>query len=79
MGLVLFWFEKGLLTFGVIAILLSIVQYGIRTRDWGGIATMFFKRVPMSVDEFRRYRLGIAMVIMAFVIKVITLTFWPGL
>ena len=79
MGLALFWLEKGLLAVGVIFILLGIIQYGRRTQDWSGIATMFFKRIPMSVDEFKRYRLGIALVVMAFVVKIIVLTLWPGL
>jgi hypothetical protein len=79
MGLTLFWLEKGLLTAGIIFILLGIVQYGRRSRDWSGIATMFYKRIPMSVDEFKHYRLGIALVVMAFVVKIVVLTLWPGL
>lgn len=79
MGFALFWLEKGLLVTGIIFILLGVIQYGRRSHDWAGVATMFFKRVPLSVEEFRRYRLGIALVVMAFVVKIVVLTLWPGL
>lgn len=79
MGISLFWLEKGMLVTGIVFILLGIVQYGRRSQDWAGVATIFFKRVPMSIEEFKRYRLGVALVVMAVVIRIIVLTLWPTL
>ncbi|GLO63742.1 hypothetical protein MACH09_42500 [Vibrio sp. MACH09] len=73
----LFWIEKGFLIVGIIFVLTGIMQYGKRSNDWKGVATMFYKRVPMSVAEFKWYRLGISMVVFAFVLKIIILTLWP--
>jgi hypothetical protein len=79
MDLALYWLEKVILIIGILFILIGIIQYGRRSKDWSGVATMFFKRVPMSVDEFRRYRFGVALVILAVVLKIIMLTLWPNL
>lgn len=79
MGSTLFWLEKAILIAGIVFILVSISQYGRRSRDWSGVVMIFFKRVPMSVNEYKHYRLGVAMVVMAVVLRIIVLTFWPSL
>ncbi|MDG3085663.1 hypothetical protein P7F88_05925 [Vibrio hannami] len=73
----MFWIEKTVLLLGVVFILTGIVQYGKRSTDWKGVATMFYKRIPMSISEYKWYRLGIALVVFAFVLRIITLTLWP--
>jgi hypothetical protein len=79
MGITLFWLEKGMLVVGILFILFGIIQYGRRSHDWAGVATIFFKRVPMSVEEFKRYRLGVSLVVMAVALRIIVLTLWPTL
>jgi membrane-bound ClpP family serine protease len=75
----LYLLEKILLTLGILVLLTSMVRYGKRTSDWKGVAMMAFKRVPMSAVEFRYYRLGVALVILAVVLKIVVLTLWPTL
>lgn len=79
MGLALFWLEKGILVTGIVFILFGVIQYGKRSQDWAGITTMFFKRVAMSVEEYRRYRLGVTLIVIAVVLRITVLIFWPGL
>jgi hypothetical protein len=73
----LFFIEKAILLAGVICILTGVTQYGKRSHDWKGVVTMFYKRIPMSVSEYKWYRLGIAFVMLAFVLRILTLTLWP--
>ncbi|MGR5094285.1 hypothetical protein ACPV5O_14330 [Vibrio maritimus] len=77
MELGLFWTEKALLVVGVLFILTGIVQYGRRSHDWKGVVTMFYKRVPMNVGEYKRYRLGVAFVIFAVVLRFALHVLWP--
>ncbi|MCL9773950.1 hypothetical protein [Vibrio methylphosphonaticus] len=73
----LFLAEKGLLIVGLLFILTGMVQYGRRSHDWKGVVTMFYKRVPMNVSEYKHYRLGVALVIAAIVIRFAFHIFWP--
>lgn len=73
----LFIIEKAILLAGIVCILTGITQYGKRSQDWRGVATMFYRRIPMSVSEYKWYRLGIAFVVMAFVLRIVTLILWP--
>jgi len=73
----LFWVEKGFLLVGIIFVLTGIMQYGKRSHDWKGVVTMFYKRIPMSVAEYKWYRLGISLIVFAVVLRVIVLTLWP--
>jgi len=77
MDIALFWIEKGVLLVGIILVLTSMTQYGKRSHDWKGVVTMFYKRVPMSVAEYKWYRLGIAFLVCAVVMRIAVLTFWP--
>ncbi|MGR5176375.1 hypothetical protein ACPV4B_03205 [Vibrio parahaemolyticus] len=73
----LFWTEKALLLAGILFIITGIIQYGRRSHDWKGVVTMFYKRVPMSVAEYKRYRLGVALIIFAIVLRFALHIFWP--
>lgn len=73
----LFWIEKGFLVFGIVFLMTSIVLYGKRSSDWKGVATMFYKRVPLSIGEYKWYRLGISLVVFAVILRVLVLTLWP--
>ncbi|WCE31394.1 hypothetical protein [Vibrio sp. SCSIO 43137] len=73
----LFWVEKGFLLVGIIFVLTGIMQYGKRSHDWKGVVTMFYKRIPMSVAEYKWYRLGVSLIVFAVVLRVIVLTLWP--
>ncbi|ASU23768.1 hypothetical protein CCZ37_14330 [Vibrio qinghaiensis] len=75
----LFWAEKGILLLGIIFILMSIVRYSKRSHDWKGVITMFYRRIPMSIEEYKWYRLGVALIVVAIVLRITLLTFWPAL
>ncbi|QMV16920.1 hypothetical protein [Vibrio spartinae] len=77
MVVTLFWLEKSMLTLGIILIVMSMIRYGKRSQDWRGVATMFFKRIPMTIEEYRRYRFGVALVVFAVLLRIVTLTLWP--
>ncbi|EDK30724.1 hypothetical protein VSWAT3_25614 [Vibrionales bacterium SWAT-3] len=74
----LFWAEKGMLVLGALFVLTSVMQYGKRSSDWKGVITMFYKRIPMSVAEYKWYRLGIALLVFAVIIRFALLILWPG-
>lgn len=73
----LFWAEKGMLLLGVLFVLTSVMQYGKRSHDWKGVITMFYKRIPMSVSEYKWYRLGIALLVFAVIVRFALLILWP--
>ncbi|CAH8235782.1 hypothetical protein [Vibrio aestuarianus] len=75
----LFWAEKGILLLGIIFVLTSITQYGKRSHDWKGVVTMFYRRIPMTIAEYKWYRLGISFIVFAVVLRIIVLTLWPSL
>ncbi|ASA58198.1 hypothetical protein [Vibrio gazogenes] len=77
MAVTLFWLEKSMLALGIILIVMSMIRYGKRSQDWRGVATMFFKRIPMTIEEYRRYRFGVALVVLAVLLRIVTLTLWP--
>ncbi|PRQ64290.1 hypothetical protein [Vibrio sp. V01_P9A10T6] len=79
MGIGLFWAEKVILILGIIFILTSIVRYGKRSHDWKGAITMFYRRIPMSIEEYKWYRLGVVFIVTAIVLRIAVLTFWPSL
>ncbi len=74
---VLYWAEKGFLAGGILFVLVGVVLYGKRTHDWKGMITMFYKRIPLTVAEFKWYRLGISLLIFAVVLRIGALIFWP--
>lgn len=74
----LFWIEKSILLAGILLVVTGIMRYGKRSQDWRSVATMFYKRVPMTIDEYKWYRLGMALVVFAFVLRIILLTLWPN-
>ncbi|PMH44550.1 hypothetical protein BCU68_03350 [Vibrio sp. 10N.286.49.B3] len=69
--------EKAILLFGIAFVLIGVIQYGKRSQDWAGIATMFYKRVPLTTSEYKWYRLGIAFLIFAVILRFIVLILWP--
>jgi len=73
----LFWIEKGFLIFGVVFVMTSILLYGLRSHDWKGVVTMFFKRIPLSIAEYKWYRLGISLVVFAVILRVLIAFLWP--
>lgn len=73
----LFWAEKGMLALGAFFVLTSVMQYGKRSSDWKGVITMFYKRIPMSVSEYKWYRLGIALLVFAVILRFALLILWP--
>lgn len=77
MDIALFWIEKSILVIGIIFVLTGITQYGRRSHDWKGVTTMFYKRVPMSISEYKWYRLGISLLVCAVLLRIILLTLWP--
>ncbi|MBW3695706.1 hypothetical protein EK599_08360 [Vibrio sp. T187] len=74
----IFWAEKGMLLLGALFVLTSVMQYGKRSQDWKGVITMFYKRIPMSVAEYKWYRLGIALLVFAVILRFALLILWPS-
>ncbi|MGO2508566.1 hypothetical protein [Vibrio hibernica] len=69
--------EKSFLLIGIGLIFISMIQYGKRSQDWKGLATIFYKRVEMSISEFKYYKLGVSLVVFAVVLRILFLTLWP--
>ncbi|MDC0610558.1 hypothetical protein OAP63_07470 [Vibrio sp.] len=69
--------EKSVLVLGVVLTLVSVWQYGRRSHDWRGVTLMLFKRIPMTVNEYRFYRLGVALLFLAVIMRFGILTIWP--
>ncbi|MCG7587017.1 hypothetical protein [Photobacterium sp. OFAV2-7] len=69
--------EMVLIISGLLFITKSVMQYGKRTSDWGGVAKMFYKRVGMDTAEYKWYRLGVSCFIVGVVVRIVNLTFWP--
>ncbi|MUL01614.1 hypothetical protein GNP89_05205 [Aliivibrio fischeri] len=61
---------------GMVCILISITQYSRRTSDISGAVMLFVKRIEMSVNEYKWYRIGISVLILGVAIKIIKLTLW---
>lgn len=78
METILYWSEKIILLLGIIFVLTAMTQYGKRSHDWKGVVTMFYKRVAMTAEEYRWYRLGVGLVILAIILRIAVLTFWSS-
>ncbi|ACH64042.1 hypothetical protein [Aliivibrio fischeri] len=61
---------------GIVSILVSITQYSRRTSDISGAFMLFVKRIEMSVNEYKWYRIGISVLILGVAIRIIKLTLW---
>ncbi|AAW87686.1 hypothetical protein VF_A0616 [Aliivibrio fischeri ES114] len=61
---------------GMVCILVSITQYSRRTSDISGAVMLFVKRIEMSVNEYKWYRIGISLLIIGVAIRIIKLTLW---
>ncbi|MUL08902.1 hypothetical protein [Aliivibrio fischeri] len=61
---------------GMVCILVSITQYSRRTSDISGAVMLFVKRIEMSVNEYKWYRIGISVLILGVTIRIIKLTLW---
>lgn len=59
---------------GMVCILVSITQYSRRTSDISGAVMLFVKRIEMSVNEYKWYRIGISLLIIGVAIRIIKLT-----
>nr|WP_198160276.1 MULTISPECIES: hypothetical protein [Photobacterium] len=62
---------------GMMFISTGIIQYGRRTSDWFGVIRMFYRRISMSVVEYKWYRSGVACFVLGVIARVANLTFWP--
>ncbi|MGF1729201.1 hypothetical protein L4D19_06375 [Photobacterium kasasachensis] len=69
--------EMVLIISGLLFITKSVMQYGKRTSDWGGVVKMFYKRVGMDTAEYKWYRLGVSCFVIGVVVRIVNLTFWP--
>ncbi|MGF1690944.1 hypothetical protein [Photobacterium kagoshimensis] len=69
--------EMLLITIGVLMIVKSMLQFGLRTKNWLGVVTMFYKRIGMDVAEYRWYRMGVASFVLGVIVRIVNLVFWP--
>ncbi|EEN99680.1 hypothetical protein D0810_04780 [Vibrio cholerae] len=79
MEIVLFWVEKLILVSGILLVLTGVMRYGRRSQDWKGVVTMFYKRIPMTIEEYKWYRLGVSCIVFAIILRIALLTFWPAI
>lgn len=77
MEMVLLVLEKSLLLVGIGCVLFSLLEYGKRSQDWKGVITVFYKRVDMTVNEFKFYKFGVSLLVFAVILRIGVLTLWP--
>ncbi|HCH01399.1 MAG TPA: hypothetical protein DEV85_05845 [Vibrio sp.] len=70
-------FEKAVLLSGIACVLFSLFEYGKRSQDWKGVVTVFYKRVNMTVSEFKFYKFGVSLLVFAVVFRIAILTIFP--
>ncbi|OCH14815.1 hypothetical protein A6E05_03770 [Aliivibrio sp. 1S165] len=68
--------ENLLIGIGVICLLLAITQYGRRTSDWGGACILFVKRIDLSIQEHKWYRIGVSTFFLGVVVRILNLAFF---
>lgn len=68
--------ENLLIGGGIISLLFAITQYGRRTSDWGGACILFVKRIELSIQEHKWYRIGVTSFFLGVVVRILNLTFW---
>ncbi|CED57271.1 hypothetical protein ACU5DF_01960 [Aliivibrio wodanis] len=61
---------------GILCLLLTITQYGRRTSDWGGACILFVKRIDLSLQEHKWYRIGVSALVLGVIVRIFNLTFW---
>lgn len=69
--------EKSILLIGIACVLFSLFEYGKRSQDWKGVVTVFYKRVDMTVNEFKFYKFGVSLLVLAVIFRIAILTFFP--
>ncbi|MFV0575270.1 MAG: hypothetical protein ACK5NC_07675 [Vibrio sp.] len=69
--------EKSFLICGICCVLYSLFVYGKRSQDWKGAVTAFYKRVDMTVEEFKFYKIGVSLLVFAVIFRIGILTLWP--
>ncbi|WP_086980745.1 hypothetical protein [Vibrio aphrogenes] len=77
MEMVLLVLEKSILLVGIGCVLFSLLEYGKRSQDWKGVITVFYKRVDMTVNEFKFYKFGVSLLVFAVILRIGVLTLWP--
>lgn len=75
--MVLLVLEKSILLVGIGCVLFSLLEYGKRSQDWKGVITVFYKRVDMTVNEFKFYKFGVSLLVFAVILRIGVLTLWP--
>lgn len=61
---------------GIISLLLAISLYGKRTADWGGACLLFVKRIDLSIQEHKWYRIGVSLFFIGVLVRILNLTLW---
>ncbi|MDD9157869.1 hypothetical protein PVK64_17010 [Aliivibrio sp. S4TY2] len=61
---------------GIICLLLAILLYGKRTADWGGACLLFVKRIELSLQEHKWYRIGVSLFFIGVFVRILNLTLW---
>ncbi|MCP3698815.1 MAG: hypothetical protein GY920_09720 [Aliivibrio sp.] len=61
---------------GIICLLLAISLYGKRTADWGGACLLFVKRIDLSLQEHKWYRIGVSLFFIGVLVRILNLTLW---
>ncbi len=64
-----------LLALGLLLVLLAYGQYIRRTGDWGGVLRFWRRGMALSVTEFKIQRAGLMVLILAVVLRFMSVLF----
>ncbi|MDD9197217.1 hypothetical protein PVK62_15425 [Aliivibrio sp. S3MY1] len=74
MNVIVTTLENLFIASGVFSLLLAISLYAKRTADWGGACLLFVKRIDLSIQEYKWYRIGVSVFIIGVLIRILNLT-----
>ncbi|MBL4714920.1 MAG: hypothetical protein RH947_06805 [Alcanivorax sp.] len=69
------YLQAALFALGVVLVLVAYSQYIRRTGDWGGVLRFWRRGMSLSVTEFKIQRAGLMIMILAVVVRFVSVLF----
>lgn len=69
------YLQAVLFALGVVLVLVAYSQYIRRTGDWGGVLRFWRRGMSLSVTEFKIQRAGLMIMILAVVVRFVSVLF----
>jgi hypothetical protein len=69
------YLQGALLALGLLLVLVAYGQYIRRTGDWGGVLRFWRRGMALSVTEFKIQRAGLLVMILAVVLRFVSVLF----